>query len=111
MASIEEKVEEHFKALLDDLEIRHFGKTEEINSSITKALKEADSKSGGLRRLNFLCALCLYHNRSTVQRDQPVLIRRQPDSWFLRKRGRPKSPVQPPAFCGSADQRYLLCGI
>ncbi len=47
MASIEEKVEEHFKALLDDLEIRHFGKTEEINSSITKALKEADSKSGG----------------------------------------------------------------
>ena len=47
MASIEEKVEEHFKALLDDLEIRHFGKTEEINSSITKALKQADSKSGG----------------------------------------------------------------
>lgn len=40
MASIEEKVEEHFKALLDDLEIRHFGKTEEINSSITRHLKK-----------------------------------------------------------------------
>lgn len=30
--SVEEKVEEHFKALLDDLGIRHFGKNEEINS-------------------------------------------------------------------------------
>lgn len=47
MASIEEKVEEHFKSLLDDYGIRHFGKTEEINGSITKALREADSKSGG----------------------------------------------------------------
>ena len=47
MASIEEKVEEHFKAILDDLGIRHYGKTESINSSITKALKEAESKSGG----------------------------------------------------------------
>ena len=45
MTSIEEKVEEHYKALLDDLGIRHFGKTEEINSAITKALKDADSKS------------------------------------------------------------------
>ena len=47
MASIEEKVEEHFKAVLDELQIRHYGKTESINSSITKALKEAESKSGG----------------------------------------------------------------
>lgn len=39
MASIEEKVEEHFKALLDTLGIRHFGKNEEINSSITKRLE------------------------------------------------------------------------
>nr|DAQ98180.1 MAG TPA: hypothetical protein [Caudoviricetes sp.] len=28
MASMEEKVEEHFKALLDSFNIRHFGKTE-----------------------------------------------------------------------------------
>ena len=47
MASIEEKVEEYYKSLLDDLEIRHFGKNEEINSAITRALREADSKSGG----------------------------------------------------------------
>lgn len=47
MASAEEKVEEFYKAQLDELNIRHYGKTEEINSSITKALKEADSKSGG----------------------------------------------------------------
>ncbi len=37
MASIEEKVEEHFKALLDDLDIRHFGKTEEISVPVTRS--------------------------------------------------------------------------
>lgn len=47
MASIEEKVEEQYKKLLDNLNIRHYGKTEEININITKALKEANSKSGG----------------------------------------------------------------
>ena len=47
MASIEEKVEEKYKNILDDLNVRHYGKTEEINSSITEALKQADSKSGG----------------------------------------------------------------
>ena len=40
MASIEEKVEEHFKALLDDLEIRHFGKTEEITAPLPRHLKK-----------------------------------------------------------------------
>lgn len=47
MASIEEKVEEQYKSLLDNLGIRHFGKTESINPNITNALKNADSKSGG----------------------------------------------------------------
>ena len=47
MASIEEKVEEHYKKLLDDIGIRHFGKTETINVNITNALRSADSKSGG----------------------------------------------------------------
>lgn len=47
MASIEEKVEEQYKNLLDNLDIRHFGKTESINPNITNALKNADSKSGG----------------------------------------------------------------
>lgn len=47
MASIEEKVEEQYKSLLDKLGIRHFGKTESINPNITNALKNADSKSGG----------------------------------------------------------------
>lgn len=28
MASIEEKVEEHYKKILDELGIRHYGKTE-----------------------------------------------------------------------------------
>lgn len=45
--SVEEKVEEFYKSLLDDLKIRHYGKTEKINASIANALKNADSKSGG----------------------------------------------------------------
>lgn len=47
MPSAKEKVEEHFKKLLDKFGIRHYGKTEKINSAITNALKNADSKSGG----------------------------------------------------------------
>lgn len=44
--SIEEKVEEHYKKILDTLHIRHYGKTEKINSAISDALKNANSKSG-----------------------------------------------------------------
>ena len=44
MASVEEKVEEYFKAQLDELKIRHYGKTEFVNRSIEDALKNADSK-------------------------------------------------------------------
>ena len=47
MASVEEKVEERYKKILDDLDVRHYAKTEEINPSITAALRQADSKSGG----------------------------------------------------------------
>lgn len=71
MASIEEKVEEYFKARLDDLHIRHFGKTEEINSSITKALKEAESKSGG-SGMNYPDIQLLLQNSN--RRDIPVMI-------------------------------------
>lgn len=71
MASIEEKVEEYFKAVLDDLGIRHFGKTEEINSSITRALKRADSKSGG-SGANYPDIQLLLQN--TTRRDIPVMI-------------------------------------
>lgn len=71
MASVEEKVEEHYKALLDDLSIRHYGKTEEINSSITKALREADSKSGGAG-INYPDIQLLLQNKT--RRDIPVMI-------------------------------------
>lgn len=39
MASIEEKVEEQYKGMLDALGVRHYGKTEKINSAISNALK------------------------------------------------------------------------
>ena len=71
MASIEEKVEEHFKAIMDSLGIRHFGKTEEINPTIGKALREADSKSGGTG-MNYPDIKVLLQNRS--RRDIPVMI-------------------------------------
>lgn len=45
--SIEEKVEEYYKKIFDSYEIRHFGKTEEINEEISNGLKLATSKSGG----------------------------------------------------------------
>lgn len=82
MASIEEKVEEHFKALLDNLEVRHFGKTEEINSSITKALKEADSKSGGSGS-NFPDIQLLLQNKT--RRDIPVMIEAKGTKGKLEK--------------------------
>ena len=47
VASIEEKVEEYYKRKLDDLRIKHFAKTETINKSISDALAQAESKSGG----------------------------------------------------------------
>lgn len=47
MASIEEKVEEQYKSILDILGVRHYGKSEKINPNIANALKNADSKSGG----------------------------------------------------------------
>ncbi|MCZ3622831.1 HsdM family class I SAM-dependent methyltransferase [Lactobacillus mulieris] len=45
--SVEEKVEEYFKAIFDKYEIRHFAKTESINNEIDDALKNTESKSGG----------------------------------------------------------------
>lgn len=71
MASAEEKVEEFYKAQLDELNIRHYGKTEEINSSITKALKEADSKSSGSGN-NYPDIQLLLQN--STRRDIPVMI-------------------------------------
>lgn len=45
--SIEEKVEEYYKNIFDQYNIRHFGKNESINNDISNALSEAESKSGG----------------------------------------------------------------
>ena len=71
MASIEEKVEEHYKGLLDKNGIRHFAKTEKINDSIDNALKEANSKSGGSGN-NYPDIKCLLDNKQG--RTIPVMI-------------------------------------
>ena len=80
--SIEEKVEEYFKSILDDYGIRHFGKTEEINRSISKALKEANSKSGG-SGMNYPDIQLLLENNS--RRDIPVMIEAKGSKGKLEK--------------------------
>lgn len=48
--SIEEKVEDYFKAQLAEHSIRYFCKTDSINDAIDRALSQAESKSGGSGR-------------------------------------------------------------
>ena len=45
--SIEEKVEDYFKDILDKLGIKRYGKTESINTTIKHVLESAKSKKGG----------------------------------------------------------------
>ena len=71
MPSIEEKVEEHYKSLLDSYNIRHYGKTERINDAISNALQSAASKSGGSGS-NYPDIQLLLQNSS--RRDVPVMI-------------------------------------
>lgn len=82
MRSVEEKVEEHFKKILDNLGIRHFGKTEEINASITQALKNSNSKSGGHGN-NFPDIQVLFENNHG--RYIPVMIEAKGSKGKLEK--------------------------
>lgn len=82
MASIEEKVEEFYKNKLDDLGIRHYGKTESINVSIDEALKEADSKSGKSGN-NYPDIKCLLDN--SFGRRIPVMIEAKGTKGKLEK--------------------------
>lgn len=88
MASVEEKVEEYFKAQLDELKIRHYGKTEEINSSISKALKEAESKSGG-SGVNYPDIQLLLQNKT--RRDIPVMVEAKGTKNKLEKLSKEKA--------------------
>lgn len=71
MASVEEKVEEQYKKELDKLGVRHYGKTETINDTITNALKTTVSKSGGSGNNYPDIQLLLENNHS---RRIPVMI-------------------------------------
>ena len=71
MPSIEEKVEEQYKALLDSLGVRHYGKTEKINDSIYDALNNANSKSGNVGK-NFPDIQLLLENQHA--RRIPVMV-------------------------------------
>ena len=82
MASIEEKVEEYYKGLLDNIQLRHFAKTEKINDSIDNALKEANSKSGGSGN-NYPDIKCLLDNKHG--RTIPVMIEAKGNKGKLEK--------------------------
>ena len=82
MGSIEEKVEEHYKSVLDALNIRHYGKTESINSNITSALRNADSKSGGSGN-NYPDIQLFIEN--TTRRGIPVMIEAKGSKGKLEK--------------------------
>lgn len=82
MRSIEEKVEEHFKKILDGFGIRHFGKTEEINPTIAQALKNSVSKSGGSGN-NFPDIQVLFENKHA--RRIPIMIEAKGTKGKLEK--------------------------
>ena len=82
MASIEEKVEEYYKIELDNLGIRHYGKTEKINKSIDDALKNADSKSGN-KGNNYPDIRLFLENRT--RRNLPVMIEAKGSKGKLEK--------------------------
>ena len=98
MTSIEEKVEEHYKAILDNLGVRHYGKTEKINNSISTALKSAISKSGGSGN-NYPDIQILLENNT--RRNIPVMIEAKGSKNKLEK------------FVGGALRNYnvLLIGL
>lgn len=82
MASIEERVEEYNKKILNDLGVRHYAKTEKINNSIDDALKNADSKSGN-KGNNYPDIRLLLENRH--RRNIPVMIEAKGSKGKLEK--------------------------
>lgn len=69
--SVEEKVEDYYKALLDKLDVKRYEKTQGINSEINNALSNASSKSGGSGK-NFPDIQVLLDNGNS--RRIPVMI-------------------------------------
>lgn len=82
MASVEEKVEEYYKAQLDKLKIRHYGKTESVNRTIDDALKNADSKSGNSGN-NYPDIKLLLENKT--RRNIPVMTEAKGSKGKLEK--------------------------
>ena len=82
MASMREKVEEYYKAQLDDLKIRHYGKAESVNRTIDDTLKKADSKSGNIGN-NFPDIKLLLQNKT--RRDIPVMVEAKGSKGKLEK--------------------------
>lgn len=83
MKSIEEIVEDHYKNFFDSIGLKRYSKTEVINSSITRALDTAISKSGGSG--GNLPDIKLFLSNSN-RRDIPVMIEAKGSKGKLEKK-------------------------
>lgn len=92
--SIEEKVEEYYKKVLDDLGITYYGKTQAnlMNKSISDALTSAPSKSGGAGS-NYP-DIMLMLNSKKLNRHLPVIIEAKGSKNKLEKMDKDGNIVQ-----------------
>ena len=93
--SVEEKVEDYYKALLDQLGVKRYEKTQGINSEINNALSNADSKSGGAGKNYPDIQVLLDNGRS---RRIPVMIEVKGSKNKLEKLDKDSRIVQTTAY-------------
>ena len=93
--SVEEKVEDYYKSTLDSLGVQRYEKTQGINSEITSALSNANSKSGGAGKNYPDIQLLLDNGRS---RRIPVMIEVKGSKNKLEKLDKDGRIVQTTAY-------------
>ena len=93
--SVEEKVEDYYKSTLDSLGVQRYEKTQGINSEITGALSNANSKSGGTGKNFPDIQLLLDNGRS---RRIPVMIEVKGSKNKLEKLDKDGRIVQTTAY-------------
>lgn len=93
--SVEEKVEDYYKSMLDSLGVQRYEKTQGINSEITGALSNASSKSGGAGKNYPDIQILLDDNHS---RRIPVMIEVKGSKSKLEKLDKDGRIVQTTAY-------------
>lgn len=104
LGSKEEKVEEYYKALFDQLKIKHYGKTqsEKLSPDIAAALSKAPSKSGGTG--NNFPDIMLMLNSEKLNRHIPVMIEAKGANNKLEKLDKDGTIVQTVPWKGDSKE-------